>query len=136
MNKLSGIHWLRMRGYVAALVPAIVFGSVTLTAAGLSLPAYADGAGAFLGGMITSRVLGNMRERTEAEQVQAAAATRQAQQPQVVYQQAPQSAPASSGGGGGKSVEQRLKELDSLASQGYITKQEYAARKKAIVDSI
>lgn len=135
MNKLSGIHWFRRRGILAALVPALAFGGVTLTLGGMSSPAYAGDAGAFLGGMITSRVLGNMRERTEAEQAQAAAATRQAQQPQVIYQQAPQSAPASSDGGT-KSIEQRLKQLDSLASQGYITKEEYAARKKAIIDSI
>lgn len=135
MNKRSGNHRLFAQSFVAALIPFLVFGGVTLTVGGLSAPAYASDAGAFIGGMLTSRVLGNMRRRTEAEEVQAAAAVRQTQPPRVVHQQAPQSAPASSGGGT-KSVEQRLKELDSLAAKGYISKQEYQARKKAIIDSI
>jgi hypothetical protein len=33
-------------------------------------------------------------------------------------------------------VEQRLDELDDLAQKGIITKDEYAARRKAILDSI
>jgi hypothetical protein len=34
------------------------------------------------------------------------------------------------------SIEQRLKELDKLAKGGYITPEEYKARKKAIIDSL
>ncbi len=35
-----------------------------------------------------------------------------------------------------KSVDQRLKELDDLAQKGYITKDEYQTRRKAILDGV
>jgi hypothetical protein len=82
-----------------------------------SPPLRADGAGAFLGGMIASRVLNNMSERTEAEQAQPAAATRQSS-------------------GGTRSVEERIHTLDQLRANGTISKSDYESRKKAILDSI
>jgi hypothetical protein len=87
-----------------------------------------DGA-AFLGGMITSHVVGGFvrrdRARTEAE------LNRSNSQPAPVvqYQAAPPPGPA-------KSVEQRLEELDDLAQKGYITKDEYQTRRKAILDGV
>jgi hypothetical protein len=65
-----------------------------------------------------------MNDRTEAEQQQAYNSQVQTQQVQR------QAAPAQ------KSVEQRLAELDKLAAGGYITPQEYKAKKARIVDSI
>ena len=100
---------------------------IMATLAGLILPGsmvMASDAGAFIGGMVTSRVLHNMSDRTQAEQQQAQAAQQQAQQP--VQQAAPAAAP--------KTMEQRLSELDKLAAGGYITPEEYKARKKAIID--
>ena len=85
----------------------------------------ARGAGAFLGGMITSKVLTNMHDRTQAEEYSAYS---RPQQTTVV-----QAAPAQSSS---QSTESKLKELDSLASKGYITKAEYKSRRKAIVDGI
>lgn len=85
----------------------------------------AGGGGAFLGGMITSRVLTNMHDRTQAEEY---AAYSKPQQTTVV-----QAAPAQSSS---QSTESKLKELDSLASKGYITPAEYKSRRKAIVDAI
>ena len=41
------------------------------TALGVSIPAQSDNSGAFIGGMLTSRVMTNMHQRTEAEQQQA-----------------------------------------------------------------
>jgi hypothetical protein len=35
-----------------------------------------------------------------------------------------------------ESIEDRLRTLDKLAAGGYITKQEYEARKKSILDSL
>jgi len=87
-----------------------------------SPPLLADGAGAFLGGMVTARVLTNMNERTEAEQYQAAAAMQQSQA-------APQSSSA-------PSVEERIHTLDQLRANGSISQSEYESRKKAILDSI
>ena len=89
----------------------------------VSPPLLADGAGAFLGGMVTSRVLTNMHDRTEAEQIQADAAVRQSQAAAPPASSAP-------------SVEERIHTLDQLRANGTISKSEYESRKKAILDSI
>ena len=94
-----------------------------IAVAAVSTPVLADGAGAFIGGVVATKVVGNMRDRTEAEQEQAEYARQSAAQP------APQ-APAQ------KSSEQRIAELDKLAAGGYITPEEYKSKKKAIVDGM
>lgn len=113
-------------------ISAVVLGVAALC---LATPVWADGAGAFLGGMVTSRVLGNMQERNQIEQQQAysqqqqaQAAQYQARAAQPVQQAAP--APAS------QSPKQKLDELDKLAAGGYITKEEYKQKKQAIIDSM
>jgi membrane protease subunit (stomatin/prohibitin family) len=98
-------------------------------AATTSLPAQASNTGAFVGGMLTSRVLGNMHQRTEAEQQQAYYAQQNSQQQQQVQQAAP-AAPAA------QTPTQRINELDKLAAGGYITPAEYKKKKQAIVDSM
>ena len=97
--------------------------SATLTT---SLPAHSDDAGAFVGGMMASRVLNNMHRRTEAEEQQAAAAQQQAAQP--VQQAAP--APTT------QTVEQKLDQLNKLAAGGYISPEEYKAQKQRILNSM
>jgi hypothetical protein len=92
----------------------------------VSVPVQASESGAFIGGMLASRVMGNMHDRTEAEQRQADAAEQQAYQQQQPVQQA---APA-------RTTEQRLAELDKLAAGGYISKEEYKAKKQSIIDSM
>jgi hypothetical protein len=94
-----------------------------LAVAGTSTAVLADGAGAFLGGVLATKVVGNMRAQTEAQQEQAEYARQSAAQP------VPQ-APAQ------KSPEQRIAELDKLAAGGYITKEEYKRKKQAILDSM
>jgi len=94
-----------------------------LVMTGMSTLVLADGAGAFIGGVVATKVVGNMRDRTEAEQEQAEYARQSAAQP------VPQ-APAQ------KSPEQRIAELDKLAAGGYITPEEYKRKKKAIVDGM
>jgi membrane protease subunit (stomatin/prohibitin family) len=110
-----------------------VIGSATAlilsTALAVSVPAQASDAGAFVGGMLTSRVLGNMHQRTEAEQQQAYYAQQNSQQQQQVQQAAP-AAPAA------QTPTQRINELDKLAAGGYITPAEYKKKKQAIVDSM
>ena len=91
------------------------------TAVGINVAAHADDAGAFIGGVLATKVVGNMERRTEAEEAQAASSVRSAQ-----------SAPAASS----SSPEARMKELDKLAAGGYITPEEYKAKKQAIVDSM
>jgi len=73
--------------------------------------------------MVAARVLTNMSERTQAEQILAAAAVSQSQA----------AAPRS---GGAASVEDRIHTLDQLRANGSISKSEYDSRKKAILDSI
>jgi hypothetical protein len=87
-----------------------------------SKPAYSSDAGAFLGGMVTSKVLNNMSRRTQAEEAQAYNSS------QATQQAAAQPAQ--------ESTQQKLDELDKLAAGGYITKDEYKAKRKAIIDSM
>jgi len=93
------------------------------TCLSLSTPAQAGNAGAFIGGMLTAKVVNNMSRRTEAEEQQAANSSRQA---------APAPAPAPAA----QSPEQRIAQLDKLAAGGYITPAEYKAKKKAIIDGM
>lgn len=116
-------------GLAAIMMPTNAAAALLAATLVTSLPAQASDTGAFVGGMLTSRVLGNMRERTEAEQQQAYYAQQSAQQQQQPVQQ---STPASST----KSTEQKLDELNKLAAGGYITPEEYKAKKQAIIDAM
>ncbi len=102
-----------------------------LIAAGLGLmlsaPAHSGDAGAFVGGVMASKVMNNMRRRTEAEERQAYYSQRAAQ---PVQQAAPAPKPAA------QTAEQKLDQLNKLAAGGYITPEEYKAKKKAILDSL
>jgi len=86
-----------------------------------SAPARADGAGWFLGGMVTSRVLSNAERRTQAEEAQA-------------YRPAPQPVQQVQAQPAKPSKERQLQELDRLAAGGYITPQEYKERRKAVLE--
>jgi hypothetical protein len=92
-----------------------------------SAPVQADETGAFIGGVFASRIMSNMRRRTEAEEVQAVRSAQPAQ--------AHSSAPAASAAAA-PTPEQKLNELDKLAAGGYITPAEYKARRKAILDAM
>ena len=100
--------------------------AVTTTAAG---PALAGDAGAFVGGMVTSRVLNNMHQRTQAEQQQAYYAQQSAQQPVQQAAPAPAATPT-------QTTEQKLDELNKLAAGGYITPEEYKTKKAAIINAM
>jgi hypothetical protein len=54
---------------------------LVLAVAGTSTAVLADGAGAFLGGVLATKVVGNMRAQTEAQQEQAYYARQSAAQP-------------------------------------------------------
>jgi hypothetical protein len=94
-----------------------------------------DGA-AFLGGMVAGHVIGGAVRRSR---IRTAAAVKEANQPktQTVYVQQPattssaQTAPAAK-----PTAQQRLDQLNKLAAGGYITPEEYKAKKKAILDSM
>jgi len=89
-----------------------------------SIPAQADGAGAFIGGIAVARIGQNVRDQRDYEEDQAYYAQQQAQAAQsqaAAAQQTPQ---------------QRIAELDKLAAGGYITPEEYKAKKQAILDEM
>ena len=100
---------------------------------GFKTEARAGKGAAFLGGMVTSHIIGGAvrrsERRTEAAEYQAYS------QPRTVQQAAPAPAPAPAPAAK-PSTQQRLDQLDKLAAGGYITPQEYKAKKKAIMDSM
>ncbi len=106
--------------FALAIVPLAIAG-----AASTSGMARAGSGAAFLGGMITSHVVGGFvrrdRARTEAEM------------DRTYAQPAPAPSPAPPAA---KTTEQKLNELDDLAQKGYVTKDEYKARRKAILDGV
>lgn len=112
---------MAMRNKIASGALACVLGAAM---AGITTSALASDAGAFIGGVFATKLVGGMKERNEAEKQQAEAAQQMANQ---------QAAPASSRS---KSPEARIAELDKLAAGGYITPEEYKAKKKAILDTL
>ena len=111
---------MSMREKIVSGAVACVLGTAV---AGMSMTVQASDAGAFIGGVFATKLLGNMQAQTQAQQEQATYARQSAAQP------VPQ-APAQ------KSPEQRIKELDKLAAGGYITPEEYKHKKKLIVDNM
>ena len=91
---------------------------------------------AFLGGMVAGHLVGGAVRRSR---IRTAAAVEAASQPktQTVYVQQPAPTTTTHSASTAKpSAEDRIKELDKLAAGGYITPEEYKAKKKAILDSI
>jgi len=115
------------------LTRGAVLGILTTGALALSVPVQADSTGAFLGGMIASRVLGDMRRNTQAQEVQAHAAQQQAA---AAQQPVPQIAPAPAPAPAAMTPEQKIQQLDKLAAGGYITPEEYKAKKQAILNNL
>ena len=104
-------------------------GLLTATALTISAPAYSSEAGAFIGGVFASKVVNNMERRTRAEEAQAYSPPPAAQ---PVQQAAPAPAPAPAA----QTPQQKLDQLDKLAAGGYITPDEYKAKKQAILDGM
>lgn len=102
----------------------VVAMAIALSISVVSLNIQASDAGAFIGGILTVKVLDNMQRQTQAQEAQAYHASRAAA---PVYSSAPSS-------GAHQSSEDRLRQLDRLAAGGYITPQEYKAKRKAILD--
>jgi hypothetical protein len=98
---------------------------VVAAALTVSAPLQASDAGAFIGGVFATKLLGNMLRQTQAQETTAYNSSRAAQ---PVQQAAP--APAT------MTTQQKLDQLNKLAAGGYITPAEYKAKKKAIMDSM
>ena len=129
------------KNFKFGLIPLIIAFIITAIVPGFRIEARAGSGAAFLGGMLAGHIIGGGVRRSR---IRTAAAVQAANQPRtetVYVQQQPATTttqhqaavppPASK-----PTVEQRLKELDGLAKKGYITPEEYKARRKAIIDSI
>ncbi len=96
---------------------------------GFKTEARAGKGGAFLGGMVAGHVVSGFvrrdKRRTRAMEHEAY------DQPRTVQQAAPAAAPAAK-----PTAQQRLDQLNKLAAGGYITPEEYKAKKKAILDNM
>ena len=101
----------------------LMLSAISVIAITSSLPAHADGAGAFLGGIAVARIGSNVRDRRDYEEDQA-------------YYQQQQAQAAQSQAASQKTPQQRIAELDKLAAGGYITPEEYKAKKQSILDSM
>jgi hypothetical protein len=88
--------------------------------------AHANDGAAFLGGIVAGHVIGGAVRR---DKIRTAVAVDEANQSRTVQQVAP--APAAS-----STTQEKLDQLNKLAAGGYITKEEYKAKKKAILDSM
>ena len=121
------------------LIPLIMAFIITTIVPGLRTEARAGSGAAFLGGMLAGHIVGGAIRRSRIRTAAAVQSANQPrtetvyvqQQPATTHHQAAAPPPASK-----PTVEQRLKELEGLAKKGYITPEEYKARKKAIIDSI
>ena len=133
MNTINKNKVVNLNKILAVMI-AITIGSTI--GPGFKTEARADKGAAFLGGMVAGHVVGGMVRRSR---IRTAAAVQEANQPktQTVYVQQPattssaQVAPAAK-----PTAQQRLDQLDKLAAGGYITPEEYKAKKKAILDSM
>lgn len=120
-----------------SLVPVLLTFVITSIMPGLPTKSQAGEGAAFLGGMVAGHVVSGAVRRSR---IRTAAAVQAANQPktQTVYvQQQPTATTSAKATPAAKpSAEDRIKELDKLAAGGYITPEEYKAKKKAILDSI
>ena len=118
------------------LVPVLMAFIITTIMPGLPTEARAGEGAAFLGGMVAGHIVGGAVRRSR---IRTAAAVQAANQPktQTVYVQQPTTTTAAHSAPAAKpTAEDRIKELDKLAAGGYITPEEYKAKKKAILDSM
>jgi hypothetical protein len=119
-----------------ALGPVLAAFIIATIMPGLPTEARAGKGAAFLGGMVAGHIVGGAVRRSK---IRTAAAVQAANQPktQTVYVQQPATTTSAQPATAAKpSTEDRLKQLDKLAAGGYITPEEYKAKKKAILDSM
>jgi hypothetical protein len=134
MNAISKNRVLNLNRIVAVMIAITICFPIV---PGFNTKARANEGAAFLGGVLAGHVVGGMVRRSR---IRTAAAVHESYgRPHTVQQTAPAHAPAPAPApapAAKPTVEQRLQELDKLAAGGYITPEEYKAKKKAILDSI
>lgn len=130
MNKIRTCKAANFNRVVVLLVALTI--CVTIVP-GFKTEARANDAAAFFGGMLANHIIGGAIRR---DKIRTAATVEAASQPrsQTVYVQQP--AVTTSAQSTQMTPEQKLQQLDKLAAGGYITPEEYKARKKAILDAM
>jgi len=113
--------WMRR-----AVLCAACAGTLSFTATAQA----SDSAGWFLGGLLAAKLGSAIKQSVEAQKQQAAAMQQQNAMRMAPPPPPPPALPQY------KTPQQKLQELDALAAGGYITPQEYKARRKAIIDSL
>jgi hypothetical protein len=130
MNKTISQTGNDGKGFIVALMV------LPLLMIGFAAPVYAGKGVAFLGGMVAGHVVtgavNRSERRTQAEEQQAVAAQSQP----VIVQAAPAPSAAPAAAAAQPSAEQRIQQLDKLAAGGYITPEEYKAKKQSIVSGL
>jgi hypothetical protein len=113
------------------IVAIAVIGSLSTGILGIgAAPVLADNAGAFIGGVFASRLMHNVRRNADSQESMARSQAQQSQPQPVIVAPAPAPAPAQ------LSPQARIQQLDKLAAGGYITADEYKAKKQAIIDGM
>jgi hypothetical protein len=124
MNKKLTINVTK----VLAVMIAITIGFTIVP--GFQTEALAGKGGAFLGGMVADHVVsGFVRRDKKRTRDMNRMARDDRRQPRAVQQAAPAAASA-------PTAQSRLDQLNKLAAGGYITPQEYKAKKKSILDGM
>ena len=130
MNTISKNRVVKLNRIVAVMI-AITIDFTVMPGFVPKAHSHSHKGAAFLGGMVADHVVSGFvrrdKKRTRAMEREAY------DQPRTVYQAAPAPAPAPAAK---PTAQQRIQELDKLAAGGYITPEEYKAKKKAILDSL
>jgi hypothetical protein len=129
MNTKSKNRVVYLKRFVAVMI-AITIGFTVMP--GFVPEVHSHDGAAFLGGMVAGHIIGGAVRR---DRIRTAATVEMANQPRTVQQAAPAPAPAPAPAAK-PTAQQRLDQLDKLAAGGYITPEEYKAKKKAILDSM
>jgi hypothetical protein len=119
INRKSGITVKRV------VVVAVALAMCLTIMPGFKTEARANDGAAFLGGIVAGHVVGGAVRRSERR---TEAAEYQAYSQPAPAASAPAAAPAT--------AQQKLDQLNSLAAGGYISSDEYKAKKKAILDGM
>ena len=101
------------------VMSALVCGLAT-TVISVSTPARASSGGAFVGGLVAAKVIGNMQRRTEAQEAEAARPVPRHHTTTHTH----------------RSADSRIKELNKLKANGDITEEEYQKKKQSIINSL
>ena len=126
------MHATRLTWSISSgLVPLCIAFAITTMAPGFQTEVQAFSGASFVGGMIAGHVVSGAVRRSRMRTDAMVYTAYNQPRTQTVYVEQPATVTTAQ-----PSVEQRLRQLDNLAEKGYITPQEYKAKKQAILDNL